>query len=218
MSARPAWFPDWTGSKCAIVASGPSANAENLEILRGNANTVVINNSWQLAPWANVLYACDSEWWERNNPDFLGLKVSGLGGGDYQVDVSRDRGGAWTNKMVFQPLGTIGAGGNSGFQALNLAVQFGANDIALIGFDMRVDRGIHWHGRHAGGKNPTDRNIEVWRAHLDNASASLEQHGVSVVNCSAVSALTQYKKVELEAWLARPIPENQPSLSRAWAA
>lgn len=214
MSARPVWFPDWTGQRCAIVASGPTAKTENLDVLRGNARVIAINNSWKLTPFADVLYACDSEWWERHKPDFAGLKVSGLGGGDHQVEVARDHGGVWTNKMVFQPLGKIGAGGNSGFQAINLAVQFGCVDIALIGFDMRVDRGVHWHGVHPKGKNPTDTNIKVWRAHLDNASASLEQRGISVVNCSAVSALTQYKKIGLEEWLTA----SPHYSSKAWAA
>ena len=218
MSVKPSWFPNWTGLKCAIIASGPSAKAENLDVLRGNARIIVINDSWRLAPFADVLYACDSEWWERSQPEFAGLKISGLGGGEHQVEVARDPSGRWLNKMVFEPLGVVGAGGNSGFQALNLAIQFGATDIALVGFDMRVDRGIHWHGPHRNAKNPSERSVEVWRAHLDNASTSLVQRGVSVVNCSAVSALTQYKKVELEAWLARPAAENPPSSSRAWAA
>ncbi|MGB3042456.1 MAG: hypothetical protein WBB98_04650 [Xanthobacteraceae bacterium] len=185
-----------------------------MDALRGNARIIVINDSWKLAPWADLLYACDAEWWERSKPEFAGLKVSGLGGGDHQVEIVRDSGGRWLNRMVFDRVGVIGAGGNSGFQALNLAVQIGATDIALVGFDMRVDRGIHWHGAHPRGNNPRASAVETWRAHLDNVSADLEQHGISVVNCSAVSALTQYRKVGLREWLK----ESPRSSSKAWAA
>lgn len=212
--SKPEWFPDWRGQRCAIIASGPSAKLENLDDLRDQARIIVINNSWQLAPWADVLYACDAEWWGRNEPDFAGIKVSGLGGGDHQVEIARDPGGRWLNKMVFDHPGVIGAGGNSGFQALNLTVQFGSVDIALVGFDMQVDRGVHWHGAHPNGKNPRPVTIDAWRAHLDNAATSLESRGVSVANCSAASALTQYKKIELGEWL-RQSPRYS---SRAWAA
>lgn len=93
----------------------------------------------------------------------------------------------------------IGDGGNSGFQALNLAAQFGARRICLVGYDMRLDRGVHWHGRHRRGlNNPTDRNLVRWRRALDGAAPVLAALGIEVVNCSPVSTLTAYPVMSLD--------------------
>lgn len=92
--------------------------------------------------------------------------------------------------------GVIGDGGNSGFQAINLAVQFGASKIILVGFDMRIDAGIHWHGRHGRGlNNPTELNVTKWRRVLDAVAPQIASLGVRVINCSPVSALAAYPKM-----------------------
>lgn len=87
--------------------------------------------------------------------------------------------------------GIIGGGGNSGFQALNLAVQFGAKDIALAGFDMDDRSGKHWYGRNgwAGANNPDHTNFVRWVKAFEDAAAVLAARRVSVVNLSPSSAL-----------------------------
>ena len=98
-------------------------------------------------------------------------------------------------------LGHLGAGGNSGFQALNLAVQFGVYQvILLIGYDMRVDLGEHWHPRHyppLSNPHPND-NMPRWRKALDGAADTLKILGVDVLNCSAVSLLKAYPKMTVQ--------------------
>jgi len=94
--------------------------------------------------------------------------------------------------------GTIGWGGNSGFHCLNLAVQFGAAKIILVGYDMRLDKGIHWHGRHPRGlNNPTDANVRRWRRCIDDAADLIAGLGIRVINASPVSALRTYPKMDL---------------------
>lgn len=103
------------------------------------------------------------------------------------------------DKLLIDFFGTIGWGGNSGFGALNLAVQFGAKRIILVGFDMRLDRGVHWHGLHPGGlHNPNARNVERWRRVVDEAAPMLKALGVEVLNASPISALRAYPKVPFE--------------------
>lgn len=203
----PDWFPGWTGESCVIVAAGPSAPDAFLEPAKGKAKVIVINRSWRLAPWADVLYGCDERWWRSENgvPDFHGLKVSQ----DLRAFQKRE----WNIKLVRtdrscgnlirKPLGRLAwggtGGGNGGFQAINLAVQFGASRLLLVGFDMRIDLGVHWHGKHERGmNNPSKTTVEKWRAHLDGQAARLKELGVEVINCSLVSALTAYPKMSLE--------------------
>lgn len=72
----------------------------------------------------------------------------------------------------------------------------------LVGYDMRVDLGVHWHGKHEGGlNNPADVNVRRWRKVLDAQAPMLKEMGVSVVNASPVSALEAYPKMTLEAAL-----------------
>ena len=105
--------------------------------------------------------------------------------------------------MQLVEFGHIGSGQNSGFQALNLAAQFGATDIALIGYDMRLDRGIHWHGKHPNGlSNPKESTMAGWIKNLEQSAPILANAGVKVTNCSLESALTCWPKMELSEWLS----------------
>ena len=204
------WFPDWRGELCAVVASGPSAKSAPIGALQGKARAIAVNESWRLCPWADVLYGCDAKWWRWRGgvPEFLGMKVSQDAEachaypGIRKVDIVNTN----SNEIVLEP-GRIGSGGNSGFQALNLAVQFGATRILLIGFDMRVDLGEHWHPRHyppLSNPHPND-NLPRWRWALDGAAGALTTLGVKVFNCSAVSSLRAYPKMTIEEalWASR---------------
>lgn len=103
------------------------------------------------------------------------------------------------NRLLLREFGVIGWGGNGGFHALNLAVQFGAAKIVLVGYDMRLDRGIHWHGKHGAGlSNPTNPSVDRWRRRIDAVAGLLGEIGVEVVNASPVSALENYRKVDFE--------------------
>jgi len=161
-----------------------------------------------LAPWADIFYACDSEWWEKHHADvncYPALKIAIQEDGrklkwpDVKpISVVRN-----DDSLRFERFGEVGWGGNSGFHAINLAVQFGAKRIVLVGYDMRLDGGIHWHGRHGNGlHNPSNSNVARWRRVIDEAAPLLTRLGVEVVNTSPVSALTAYPKMTLEAALA----------------
>lgn len=212
---RPDWWLDWSEETAALVASGPSAAKANIEALRGRAKVVVINESWQLAPWADVLYACDTKWWKLRLgvPKFNGLKVCHVDLKSRQdVDIIRafpkvrwvhvDR---WGDQLLTERPGYLGAGGNSGFQALNLAVQFGAKKILLIGYDMTIAHGEHWHARHPMPlSNPhPQQNLPRWRKSLDGSAGRLRALGVEVVNASPVSELKAFPKMSVEEALAR---------------
>lgn len=167
----------------------------------------MVNESWRLAPWADVLYACDGKWWEKNNgvPAFQGIKVSQdkracrlFSDVNYVQLVNR------SEELITDRPGCIAsgsrAGGNSGFQALNLTVQFGAKRILLVGFDMH---GEHWHGRHPSGlNNPSPQNFQDWRLAFDRAAPSFAAVGVDVINCSPVSVLQGFRKMDLGEALA----------------
>lgn len=147
-----------------------------------------------------MLYACDLAWWRRYDgaTEFPGLKL----GADPAVEqmpwgVRSIRVKQTVNRILTGRPGIIGWGGNSGFHALNLAVQFGARRIVLVGYDMQVDAGVHWHGVHEGMNNPSQISTARWRRIIDAAAPDLALLGIEVVNTSAISALTAYPKSPL---------------------
>ena len=102
--------------------------------------TIVTNNTRELAPWADVLYAADCHWW-RHYPDaleFAGVKVTA----DERTADQRVRLLRRTGTDGYDPeLGNVRTGGNTGYQCIHLAMQAGAARILLFGFDMRGSHG-----------------------------------------------------------------------------
>ena len=202
------WFPDWSRDICILIAGGPSAKDAPLDRVRGHARVLVVNEGYRLAPWADALYAADAHWWEKKGgcKEFKGLRISQSDQAAKMYGGIREVGLIRVGGIVTNPKGALGAGSdgngtgaNSGFQALNLAVQFGARKIVLVGYDMTIDHGVHWHGPHERGlNNPTSHGIARWRRVLDTAAKQLDALNVKVINASAISALTAFPKMGLE--------------------
>ncbi len=162
---------------------------------------VVINDSWRLAPWADALYACDGPWWRAHAEAlaFGGLKItqdceaaSAYGLHLVHVDPA-------ARAFLLDKPGVLGGGENGGFQAINFALQAGARRIGLVGFDMTLALGVHWHGPHGRGLNNPDADlVERWRATLDAQAEPLGEIGATVLNLSPASALTAFRKASLE--------------------
>lgn len=114
-------------------------------------------------------------------------------------DVQRVKVDAKSSVMAFERFGDLAAGGNSGFQAVNLAAQAGAARIVLVGFDYSSAGGVHWHGKHPSGmNNPSEANLATWRGNLDRSAGLLSALGVEVLNASPYSSLTAFEKRPLE--------------------
>lgn len=167
---------------------------------------MAINSSWRLAPWAEILFACDLSWWAHAGgcPEFSGLKLTvDKTAAKRFSDVHLVNCRKPDDRLVTDEIGTVGWGGNSGFHCLNLAVQFRAAKILLVGMDMTTTHGIHWHGKHpVGMNNPTPRNVERWRRAVDGAARVIAPLGIKVINCSPISALQNYPKMTVEEALA----------------
>jgi hypothetical protein len=202
---KPNWFPDWSRDVCVIVASGPSASLVDLTQTIGKTKFVVINNSWKLAPWADFLFAADYKWWRACNgcPEFQGWKVTS----DRRAAETQEWGlfrivALLADDRIQTHGSTIGWGGNSGFQALNMVVHFQCSRIILVGFDATIKFGLHWHAPHPGSENPTPSKSLRWQRSMDGAFPVLENIGVRVVNCSEKSSLKKYPKMSFEDALA----------------
>lgn len=202
------WFPDWGGKTVAIIASGPSLTKHQVRCVRG-LPSIAVNTSWQAAPWAEVLYACDYRWWKLNRgaAGFPGIKV----GWDERIPREWPEVNLITlpaeedmHKISLVP-GIVGSGGNGGFQALNLAIQFGPpKRIILLGYDMHRRDGSHWHGDHPVGLvNPAPGNMELWVERYEANADFIREIGVEVINCSPSSAIRCFPVMTVEEALRR---------------
>lgn len=204
-------WPDWTGETVVIVGTGKGAVAEPLEPYRGKARFFVIKSSWRLAPWADALYGLDRGWWIANVgcPKFGGLKFTAAPSAAKVFGLTLVRVKARADILIKEK-GVVGCGlnvggGHSGFQAINLSVQFGANRIVLVGFDMHG--GERWiNGEPAVARSDPART-ESWRKALDACAPQFDDLRVEVINATPGSALKAYLNKpmgEVFGWPSRP--------------
>lgn len=139
----------------------------------------------------------------RGLPEFRGVKLSWAATG-YEdvrtVRIARGEGGkGYSDDLHFWETGLIGAGGNSGFQALNLALQWGARRIILVGFDMVDEAKVHWYGRNRWpmANNPNHTNFKRWKNAFERSLPTLKNIGADVVNASPQSAVQAFRKVSI---------------------
>lgn len=193
------WTPGklWLGETAVILASGPSITDEQVGTARQcGARVIAINTTYKLAPWADMLYACDEKvWdWHEGAPDFAGLKVT-------QDEAAADRWGLlWVKGINERGLsvepGVVHTGKNSGYQAINIATLLGVTTIYLCGFDLKIgaNGASHWHGDHPNGIRST---YAPWRPLFDDLAHDAELLGIKIFNCSDDSALTSFQRCSL---------------------
>lgn len=187
-----------------MIATGHSAKNAGIDRLKGKLKVIAIKEAAvDLCPWADVAYGCDAPWWKHRKglPEFGGLKVGWDQKIPFQdvrrIKIRRALPNSYVNRIIVDEPGVIGGGQNSGFQAANLAIQFGVNRILLVGFDLS---GEHYYGRNNWfkGGNPDrsvfDACISVWK---DNADL-IRSLGVHVINANNSSALRCFPKHSIE--------------------
>lgn len=190
----------WPGSTIAILASGPSLTQADCDIVRSRGwRAIAVNRSWELAPWADALYACDAAFWRAtgNAQGFAGLKV-----GLQMVEFRDVRTMKWRADVgIDRDRQYLSTGGNSGHQAINLAYHLGAARIVLLGLDCGPGPAgeVHWHGNHPPGmQNPRPATMERWRAAFPTLARDLAAEGVEVINASRRTTLDCFPRIALE--------------------
>jgi hypothetical protein len=204
VTSVPRLFP---GKTVVCLGAGPSLTAEDVEACRGRWPVIAINDAVRLAPWADVLYAADSDWWREYEgmPAFEGSKY-GIANPNRKKDAwppdVRVLAFAGYEGLTVDPAGLqagLRGGQNSGYQAIGLAVHLGATRILLLGYDLEpaADGQTHFFGQHP----PRLRKHSPYRLmarSFDMLVEPLAQLGVTVINCSRTTALTCFQRQALE--------------------
>ena len=191
MALTKAARPDWRGRTVVCIASGPSLTPEDCErVRRAGHPTIVINTSFRLAPWADVLFAHDTRWWANYTKEvdkvFKGRKMALT----YSKGVERLATQPWYNGQ-----------GNSGACAIAIAVAGKAAKIVLLGYDCKKQGDqVHWHGNHPAGMSNA-LTIDAWPKQFARAALIAKKAGIPVVNASRDTALDCFSRGDLEATL-----------------
>lgn len=186
-----------------ILGSGPSLTKEDAWAVSGFF-TIAVNSTWKLAPWCDVLFAGDLRWWKSygDEVDIPAMRVSNAKSAEHQY-----------RAPPMKRSDAAVAGHNSGQLAIIWAIQKGAKEIYLLGFDCSIKNGIHHHGEHDKTPNPNQTRCNNWKDQF----ARINKHypEANIYNCSRHTELDAFPKITLEAALDRLA---QPQIYRAGAA
>lgn len=176
------------GRTVAVLGCGKTLTQPVVESLRvAGVAMIAVNRAYELAPDAWALYAADAMWWQQT-PDalhFAGHRISCS-----PVPGVRRLHNAGSEGWADDP-SCVHTYGNSGAQALQIAVKAGAARVLLCGMDMR---GGHWHPDHAEPLRTTPRpTYERWVIQMRVLARHLS--GAEIVNCTPGSAIDAFPRV-----------------------
>lgn len=201
--------PRWSSVVC--IASGPSltgADCERVREWRGPGRGVIaVNLSFRLAPWADVLYAADVKWWRLHGVEAsAAIAERWTCSGEPVKAYGAKRCQARFGPGLCRDPRYLHTGGNSGYQAVNLAYHFGARRIILLGYDMQHTGGKrHWHADYPAGMQMDNATPVVsWANRFPALARDLVREGVEVVNATRETALDCFPRMDLEQALCVP--------------
>ncbi len=181
------------------IASGPSlsqADIRTVQIARGEGRckVAVINRTWELAPWADLLYASDARWWDSEfNPGarFNGEKHTLSASTARRLGIQGSQASAsWSNDPA-----RVFSGGLSGIQLINLLAHR-ADRVVLLGYDMQYQGARrHWHSDYDSARGfPNVPNLADQLRHFDEIARGCP---IPILNATRQTALTQFPRVTL---------------------
>lgn len=173
------------------LASGPSLSLEDVEVIaQSGLFTIAVNRTYEIAPFARIIYAGDDRWWSNYH------------------DKTPDNMDKWTcarhsaSKYGLNLHVAIGPY-NSGLRALQLAVDGGAKRVILLGYDCQHTGGqAHWHEPYVGLGNAV--SVKKWPGQFSHYAKQVKSK-VEIVNCTRETALTCFVRKSLTEALCHPV-------------
>jgi hypothetical protein len=207
-------------SAVIIIAGGPSLTKADVELCEKSGLPMMgINNAYLITDKLKYHYACDTKWWKwaysagedappyppqdytkkfslqrEFNPKSREKNIDPGWPGVFQMRMAERQGLSTTWPYVCW-------GGNSGYQAINLAYLLGYKRIILLGYDMKPNgKQSHWHKDHifSGSTNPCKGTFIRWLMDFQALAGSINKTDATVVNATRSTALDCFPKMPLE--------------------
>lgn len=189
----------WQGITVAVMASGPSSSPQARHLLSAAGVPVIAtNNTGKLG--CDLLYAADVSWWMHEDNLWALSAEAVLVTASVSVPFRKVNKIEVTGLHGYDPVvGQIRTGANSGYQAIHLAIQSGASKVLVLGVDMTLKHGVHWHGPHKNGlSNPSERFFQRCLPMFSALRKAADEREIDVVNCSPLSAVDAFRKSTVE--------------------
>lgn len=194
---------EWIGERCFILAGGDSIKAQRKLIPGLKGHIIAIKEGVLLRPDAEVLFlggeATDALVKDLI-PKFRGRYMVARGKFPSTLPPACHR---LTRTKIHTALcdtpGQV-AGYDSGTSAINLAYQFGATEIVVLGMDMCGGRWFKDEWPHPQMHIPED-HFRTHMGPLPAFAADAKRKGIRIVNCSPISRIDCFEKRPLEAFL-----------------
>lgn len=193
------WTPGriWDGETVVIVGGGPSLkDPVHLQALRdtqGRSKCIVVNQSFEIAPWADLLFFADSSWFQWNRQVLIDqwpkskpmVTATSDTGSCNDIAAKRTILRMWRDRNRWSTDPRKVHGWDGGTMACNLAFHLGAKRIVLFGIDLTVGpKGeTQWHTKHkrkTAAQNYARRFIPTWK----NAVIECRAAGVEVLRAT----------------------------------
>lgn len=199
----------WPGKTAVVIGTGPSLSLTQLHVvarakLDGKCRVFVVNDAVFVAWWADWLHACDKKWWMWHNNTaikFPGIRTTC----DDSVPES------WARYLIAQPPkedgscggfaeapDTVAAGGNGGYQIIQIAAKTGVNRILLLGLDMKApaDGPAHYHGDHPD--RIRSNYADTMLPYFPSLAEALKERDIETINCAPGSAIDCFPRAKIE--------------------
>lgn len=193
-------------STWVVIGGGASLAKSDVDRVRGRARVLAVNNAFAIAPFADVVYACDEEWWQHNDEAVRATTRAARWAGDAAAAVRFG-----TARLALEegcgahalPGYAYTGNGNGGYQAIQLARHLGARVIVLLGFDCQHTGGRkHWHEDHPRPmQNPSPERMTKWREAFPALARDLDADSVAIFNCSRETAIACIPRARLDTLL-----------------
>ena len=215
----------YDGETVVILASGPSLNEEQVNYVsharaQGGCRVLTVNNSYQLAPWADIHVACNDNWWDyywKNDEVLRNMKADRYTRYKHQADKF---GIHYIDSIVKDGLSkdpsVIHINKGSGPIAINIATLSGFKKIILLGHDMKFandyngrQKKVGSTPRHYFGEYPKEmQHFPQSKESISNNGVIIglidayngmvkDLEGIDVVNCTPGSHLPTFRKSNL---------------------
>jgi len=196
--------PIFRGKTVAILAGGSGMSMRVAdEVCAADIPAIAINNSYLLAPWADILVANDAGWWGAH-PEalkFAGIKFCAQTGCCPHPEVMELKNtGQRHDECGYDPdPAHIRTGSNSGYTAVHIAMQAGARRILLCGMNMGGD---NWHPPHEKPLRVTRQQTYAnWIRRFATLVQPAAERGIEIINCTTGSALKCFPAGDIERYL-----------------
>jgi len=189
---------DWIGERCFVLCTGESLKAQTHLVPKLKGRIIAVKHAVLIRPDADVLFLSGEGCVNVARvliPVFTGQYVIVRGKSDPEIPAHVKRvGRSKVHRLLDRPGEVMGR--DSGTSAIDIARQFGATEIIVLGMDMQ---GGHYcaHPMQYPPESHFRQHMEV----LPMLAADAKARGIRIVNCSPTSAVTCFERQSLEMFL-----------------